>query len=77
MKTRLALLCMALAGVHAAQAQPSAAQRASAAQSTAETSDKCRAVQPFYWSIGDARGVLADGRAGARAPTAATQMPIA
>ena len=77
MKARLAVLCVALAAVHVAQAQPSAAQRASAAQSTAQTSDKCRAVQPFYWSIGDARGVLADGRAGARAPTAATQMPIA
>ena len=77
MRARPALLCVALAALHVAQAQPSAGQRASAAQSTAETNDKCRAVQPFYWSIGDARGVLADGRAGARAPTAATQMPIA
>jgi hypothetical protein len=77
MKARLALACLALAALHVVQAQPSAGQRASAAQSTAETNDKCRSVQPFYWSIGDAHGVLADGRAGARAPTAATQMPIA
>jgi hypothetical protein len=77
MKAQQAILCMALAAVHVAQAQPSAAQRSAAARSTAETNDKCRAVQPFYWSIGDARGVLADGHAGTRAPTAATQMPIA
>jgi len=77
MNARVALACAALAALHVAQAQPAAAQRASAAQTTAETSDQCRAVQPFYWSIGDAGGVLADGRTGARAPTAATQMPIA
>ena len=77
MNARLALVCAALATLHVAQAQPSASQRESAAQSTAETNGKCRAVQPFYWSIGDASGVLAEGRAGARAPTAATQMPIA
>jgi hypothetical protein len=77
MRARLASLCLVLVAVHVAHAQPSAAQRASSAQSTAETNDKCRAVQPFYWSIGDAGGVLADGRAGTRAPTAATRMPIA
>lgn len=76
MTKRLAILCLALAA-HAAHAQPSAAQRAEAARATAQTNDKCRAVQPFYWSIGDAHGVLADGRAGARAPGATTQMPIA
>jgi len=61
----------------AAQAQPSTDQRAAAARTAAQASDKCQAVQPFYWSIGDARGVLADGRVGARAPEATTQMPIA
>ncbi len=61
-------------GVHA---QPTAAQRAEAARATAETDERCKAVQPFYWSVGDARGVLVDGRVGAHAPTATTQMPIA
>lgn len=75
MSARLAILCLAGVLAQAAHAQPS--QRAAAAQSAAETSDPCRAVQPFYWSIGDAHGVLADGRVGVRAPTATTQMPIA
>ena len=52
-------------------------RRAAAAQATAQTNDKCTAVQPFYWSIGDARGVLADGSVGSHAPTATTPMPIA
>ena len=78
MKTRVALLGLAACVAHAAAAaQPSAAQRATAAKSTAEDNEKCRAVQPFYWSIGDAHGVLAEGRVGARAPQATTQMPIA
>ena len=75
--TRLAMLAlMAVVATHVA-AQPTAAQRSEAARSTAESNDKCRAVQPFYWSIGDAHGVLADGSVGARAPTATTTMPIA
>ena len=60
-----------------AHAQPSTEQRAAAARAAAQGSDQCKAVQPFYWSIGDARGVLADGRVGARAPEATTKMPIA
>src|ERR1700760_691357 len=75
--TRLLAAGAAVLSMHAAQAEPDAAQRTAAARSTAEGNDKCRAVQPFYWSIGDARGVLADGSVGARAPTATTQMPIA
>ncbi len=75
--TTLAMLAiMAVVATHAA-AQPTAAQRGEAARSTAETNEKCKAVQPFYWSIGDAHGVLADGSVGARAPTATTTMPIA
>jgi len=68
--TLLALAC-------AAQAAPSLEQRAAAARATAEAATHCKAVQPFYWSIGDAHGVLADGGVGRRAPAAATQMPIA
>ncbi len=52
-------------------------QRQAAARATAETNEKCKAVQPFYWSVGDAHGVLGDGSVGARAPTASTEMPIA
>ena len=73
----LAIACVAVVAAHAARAQPTAAQRGAAARTTAESNEKCRAVQPFYWSIGDAHGVLADGSVGARAPTAATTMPIA
>ena len=61
----------------AAAATPSAEQRAAAARATAESDDLCKAVQPFHWSIGDAHGVLADGGAGARPPSATTPMPIA
>jgi hypothetical protein len=61
----------------AAQVEPTLAQRQAAASATAQSNDKCRAVQPFYWSVGDAQGVQGEGRVGARAPTASTQMPIA
>ena len=73
----LAVACVAVLATRVAHAEPGAARRGAAARATAEGNDKCRAVQPFYWSIGDARGVLADGRVGARAPTATTPMPIA
>ena len=60
-----------------AAAATTLAERTAAARTTAESNAKCRAVQPFYWSIGDAHGVRADGRVGERAPKADTQMPIA
>ena len=66
-----------LVAATAANAQPSLDQRTAAARATAAGSAKCKAVLPFYWSIGDAHGVRADGRVGARAPEASTQMPIA
>ena len=72
MKMRLTTACIAVAAASTVHAQPSASQRTAAARTAAETNEKCRAVQPFYWSIGDARGVLADGSVGARAPTATT-----
>ncbi|MCK9684621.1 hypothetical protein [Scleromatobacter humisilvae] len=73
----VAVAFAAVVAARGAGAQPTAAQRGAAARSTAETNERCRAVQPFYWSIGDAHGVLADGRVGARAPAATTPMPIA
>jgi hypothetical protein len=72
-----AIAALACLVAPAAQADPDAAQRRAAAQATAEANARCQAVQPFYWSIGDAHGVVADGRVGARAPTATTEMPIA
>ena len=77
MRRVLAVACVAILAARMAHAEPDAARRGAAARATADGNDKCRAVQPFYWSIGDARGVLADGRVGARAPTATTPMPIA
>ena len=71
------IACMAVFALGVAHAEPTAAQRSAAARSTAEANENCAAVRPFYWSIGDAHGVLADGSVGARAPTATTQMPIA
>ena len=74
--SRLVALLFAAATL-AAHAEPTTDQRTAAARATAEGGANCKAVQPFYWSIGDARGVLADGSVGRRAPTATTAMPIA
>jgi hypothetical protein len=71
------LATLLLAAACTAHAGPTQAQRADAARATAESTPNCKAVQPFYWSIGDAHGVLADGGAGRRPPTATTPMPIA
>ncbi len=71
------LLAIGSLAASAACAAATVDQRGAAARATAETNEKCRAVQPFYWSIGDAHGVIADGSVGARAPTATTPMPIA
>lgn len=75
-KQTLATLLLPLLAC-AAHAAPTQAQRAAAARATAQNAADCRAVQPFYWSIGDANGVLADGGAGRRPPAATTPMPIA
>lgn len=60
---------------------PDAAQRLRAASETANNSDACQAVRPFYWEIGDADGQLAAGSIGrtsaGRAVTAGTQMRFA
>jgi len=74
LKKSLATLLLLASAAHAA---PTLAQRTAAARATAQDAADCQAVQPFYWSIGDAHGVLADGSAGRRPPTATTPMPIA
>ena len=56
---------------------PTVAQRTAAAASAASQAADCVAVQPFYWSIGDATGKLADASVGASPPTAQTIMSIA
>ena len=56
---------------------PTIAQRTAAAASAAAQAPDCVAVQPFYWSVGDASGRQGDGSVGAAAPTAATVMAVA
>ena len=56
---------------------PTVAQRTAAAASAASGAPDCVAVQPFYWSVGDATGQLGDGGVGASPPTAQTVMSIA
>ncbi len=77
-----AVLALALAPGIAAHAAPTLAQRAAAARAAAESAtNACAAVRPFYWEIGDARGMLASGsveRAGHRgAPTYAAHTVMA
>ncbi|MEZ5506989.1 MAG: hypothetical protein R3F38_13880 [Gammaproteobacteria bacterium] len=38
---------------------------------------ECRAIEPFYWEVGNAGGVLASGSAGRDAPGPSTVMPVA
>ncbi len=52
-------------------------QRINAAQATARTAAACEPMQPFYWEIGNADGILAGGSVGQHAPVRDTQMMIA
>ena len=56
---------------------PTIAQRTAAADSAAASAADCVAVQPFYWSVGDASGKQGDGSVGTSPPTAQTVMSIA
>ena len=56
---------------------PTVAQRTAAAANAASAAADCVAVQPFYWSVGDATGRLGDGSVGTAAPVASTIMAIA
>jgi len=64
-------------GASVTEPVPGLAVRAAAAAATAERHGACVDAQPFYWSVGDATGRLASGRAGNAAPQADTVMPIA
>ena len=50
---------------------------AAAARQTAQAAAACVRAQPFYWEIGDSRGVLGAGSAGRAAPRRDTLMHIA
>lgn len=77
----LFLLCPLLAVV--AQATPVGAGAdphrlaVTAALQVAADDAHCRAIEPFYWEIGDARQALVSGAEGAKAPVATTVMPVA
>lgn len=72
----LALGCSGLsfgAGVDA----PTYVQRALAAKQTAQRHASCKAVQPFYWEIGNQTQKLVGDSVGDSSYTATTEMPIA
>jgi len=54
-----------------------AADRATAAAAVANDSPECKAVQPFYWEIGDRKERLAGASAGGDTPNAETVMLVA
>ena len=54
-----------------------AADRVAAAQAVASNAAECKAVQPFYWEIGDRNGRLAGATAGGATPDAQTAMLVA
>jgi hypothetical protein len=67
----------AAAGADGGPRGPTIAQRARAAEQVARADPACGAVRPFYWSVGDAGGLRAEGRVGPGAPGSDTRMPIA
>lgn len=60
-----------------AHADPTPAQRLTAARLTAEKSAHCVDAQPFYWEIGNGREPLAGGSVGSNGPSRDTPMAIA
>ncbi|MBI3349328.1 MAG: hypothetical protein HY020_19220 [Burkholderiales bacterium] len=73
---RLAFVALACAPL-LVQADPTPAQRATAARLTAEKSAACLAAQPFYWELGNQTQPLVGGKAGENGPERGTQMAIA
>src|SRR5215831_11311750 len=57
--------------------QLSEQQRSRAALETATANSDCKAIQPFYWEIGDRNSMRTGGTAGGTNPTSATSMKIA
>jgi hypothetical protein len=72
----LALRCATSTAATAAGANAALPPQIRAAQ-TAAQSGACTDARPFYWSLGDGQGVLAQGQVGPDAPSADTVMPIA
>jgi hypothetical protein len=54
-----------------------AADRSAAAAAVANDAPSCKAIQPFYWEIGDRNGRLAGASAGGDTPNAETVMTVA
>jgi hypothetical protein len=85
MRPIITALCLSFALVAGAAARvrvpseppvpPAATPAAAAAQAAAAS--VCRAIQPFYWEIGDAGAMLASGSVGSGAPTRTTVLGIA
>lgn len=71
------LLILSFASSATASAAVSNVQRAVAAAAVADSAVECKAVQPFYWEIGDRNGRLAGASAGGDTPAADTEMTIA
>jgi hypothetical protein len=72
--TRSVLILLLVAWLDAGAADRDT-QRAAAA--VANDAPDCKAVQPFYWEIGDRKGRLAGASAGGDTPNAATVMTVA
>jgi len=61
----------------AVPAAPGYLARLQAANQTAQRSESCKAVAPFYWEIGNQQQKLAGASVGGDTYTATTEMPIA
>jgi hypothetical protein len=64
-------------GAGMADSPPAGSLRQQAATTTAQSNQFCTRVQPFYWEIGDASGVLVGTTVGGSSPTASTTMLVA
>jgi CubicO group peptidase (beta-lactamase class C family) len=70
------VLALGLLPLAAGAASGDASQR-NAAAAVANDAPQCKAIQPFYWEIGDRSGRLAGATAGGATPDAETVMPVA
>ena len=76
--TLLTLLVAACGGGGGSPAPaPTVAQRTAAAASAAANAADCVAVQPFYWSVGDATGKLGEAGVGTAPATSTSLMSVA
>lgn len=73
---RMQIVILALLPMAAFAVEP-VAQRTAAAAAVASESADCKAIQPFYWEIGDRNARLAGASVGGESPAADTVMPVA